>query len=157
MESRFSMTGGGYPDGPDSIWNNKLTAPLFYNYDDEMGQAVLDTSYPELRSAVLSQLRPHAPDQVGEGVGGQEKDKDRQCVCDRTLGHGGPRWRFWNVADSSRTIRVNGPSTMSTSTSTGARLSASWGLTGRQDDFVSHGLRTDCSDKGPRALWAART
>jgi signal peptidase I len=45
----FGNDGRGYPDGPDSLWNNKLTAPLFYNYDDEMGQAVLDTSYPKLR------------------------------------------------------------------------------------------------------------
>ena len=45
----FGNDGRGYPDGPNSLWNNKLTAPLFYNYDDEMGQAVLDTSYPKLR------------------------------------------------------------------------------------------------------------
>ncbi len=45
----FLNDGRGYPDGPDSIWNNSLTRPLFYNYDDEMGQPVVDTNYPKLR------------------------------------------------------------------------------------------------------------
>jgi signal peptidase I len=45
----FLNGGRGYPDGPDSIWDNSLTAPLFYNYDDQMGQPIVDTSYPKLR------------------------------------------------------------------------------------------------------------
>jgi signal peptidase I len=45
----FLNDGRGYPDGPDSIWNNSLTRPLFYNYEDEMGQAVVDQNYPKLR------------------------------------------------------------------------------------------------------------
>jgi Signal peptidase, peptidase S26 len=45
----FMDDGRGYPDGPDSVWNNSLTRSFFYNYDDEMGQPVVDTSYPKLR------------------------------------------------------------------------------------------------------------
>jgi signal peptidase I len=45
----FLNDGRGYPDGPDSIWDNSLTAPLFYNYEDKMGNPVVDTNYPKLR------------------------------------------------------------------------------------------------------------
>lgn len=45
----FLNDGRGYPDGRDSIWDNSLTGPLFYNYDDDMGQAVIDPNYPKLR------------------------------------------------------------------------------------------------------------
>lgn len=45
----FMNDGRGYPDGPGSVWDNSLTRSFFYNYDDEMGQPVIDTNYPKLR------------------------------------------------------------------------------------------------------------
>jgi signal peptidase I len=45
----FLNDGRGYPDGPNSIWAGSLTAPLFYNYDDDSGRAVVDKDYPKLR------------------------------------------------------------------------------------------------------------
>jgi signal peptidase I len=45
----FMNDGRGYPNGPDSVWNNSLTRAFFYNYEDEMGQPVIDEKYPKLR------------------------------------------------------------------------------------------------------------
>jgi len=45
----FLNDGRGYPDGPDSIWNNRLTAPLFYHTEIGPGGPVLDPDYPKLR------------------------------------------------------------------------------------------------------------
>jgi hypothetical protein len=46
----FLDNGRGYPDGPDSIWNNRLTAPFFYQETrDASGHPLLDPDYPKLR------------------------------------------------------------------------------------------------------------
>jgi hypothetical protein len=46
----FMNNGRGYPDGADSIWDNPVTARLFYNAKREPnGEIVLDTDYPKLR------------------------------------------------------------------------------------------------------------
>jgi signal peptidase I len=46
----FLNDGRGYPDGPDSILNNNLTGPFFYNYTrNASGEPVLDQDYPKRR------------------------------------------------------------------------------------------------------------
>ena len=46
----FLNDGRGYPTGPDSILNNDLTGPFFYNYTrNANGDPILDTDYPKRR------------------------------------------------------------------------------------------------------------
>lgn len=45
----FLNDGRGYPDGSNSMWDNSLTRPLFYNYEDKSGNVVVDENYPKLR------------------------------------------------------------------------------------------------------------